>query len=452
MQMNVNQIPEQFSYFLKHSCQCNGSESVLLAISGGIDSMVMLNLFHRQGIKIAIAHCNFSLRGRESDGDEAFVRQVARDYCTDIFVKKFDTRQYADQSKISIQMAARDLRYQWFEELLRSRGFDLIAMAHQRDDSVETFLINLSRGTGITGLTGIKAKNNKVIRPLLFLSRQEITAYAVARKIGWREDSSNETVKYLRNKIRHVFLPEINKILPGFENAVNTTMMHLQEVNDILDEATVRFANDAVTGTEQRKEINISKIINEPHSGILLYQVLQPYGFNYDTVSHLMDILNGQPGKHFFSRTHELTVDRSRLILQPMGKMDASAVEISADTALIQYPVNLKLQFIENTGRYVLPGDKNIASFDADAIKFPMIIRRWKNGDYFYPLGMKGKKKLSDFFVDEKIALPDKKGIWILESAGNIVWVIGLRIDDRFKVTASTRRILQIVYHSGGDG
>ena len=451
MQTDIGHIQEQFIHFLFQSCNCDGKESFLLAVSGGIDSMVMLDLFQTHGLKFAMAHCNFTLRGKESDGDEEFVRQTALNAGTRFFVKRFDTLKYAKDRSISIQMAARELRYQWFTELARDQHFDLTATAHHKDDSVETFLINLSRGTGITGLTGIKPLSGNLVRPLLFLSRAAIRFYADTLNICWREDSSNESVKYMRNKIRHVLLPEISKSLPGFTEAVNKTMIQLQEVKDLLDAATSEFFKDAVTTTGQRVEIEIAKITNTPSSGILLFEVLQRFGFNHDTIDRLLETLKGQPGKQFLSRTHELTVDRSFLIVRPLMISEDQESEIQSGAAAIQYPVNLTLRVFENEKTCEIPGDSTIASFDMYAIRFPLIIRKWKKGDFFYPLGMKGRKKLSDFFVDEKIALPDKKRIWILESAGNIIWVIGLRIDDRYKVTSATEQILQIAYHHGYD-
>jgi len=449
MQTDAVHIAEGFMSFLTERCKCSGRESFLLAVSGGIDSMVMLDLFHRNGLKFAIAHCNFSLRGKESDVEEEFVRQTAGKLKKAFFTRKFDTQQVAGDKGISIQMAARELRYQWFSELARDHNYDLIATAHHQDDSVETFLINLSRGTGITGLTGIKPRNGKLVRPMLFLSRLAIRSFAKSMEIAWKEDSSNATVKYLRNKIRHILLPEIKKALPGFDEAVIKTMAQLQETKDLLDTATAQFMKETVTGNAQRMKINIAKIGDLPSSGILLYEVLQQFGFHYDTVERLFGTLKGQPGKQFFSRSHELTVDRSFLIIQPLQQGVEDKIEIQEGTAAIQYPVNLTFRLTDNLKSFDIPADSDIASLDMDTIRFPLILRRWKKGDYFCPLGMKGRKKLSDFFVDEKIALPDKKRIWILESAGNIIWVVGLRIDERNKVTASTGKIMQIVYHNG---
>lgn len=447
MQTDSSHISVQFLQFLKEQCRCTGAESFLLTVSGGIDSMVMLDLFRRQSLKFAIAHCNFNLRGKESDGEEEFVRQTAASLGKAFFARKFDTGPYAKEKGISIQMAARELRYQWFNELAQEHRYDLIATAHNRNDSVETFLINLSRGTGITGLTGIRPRNGNLVRPLLFLKREAITAYAKSMKIAWKEDSSNASVKYLRNKIRHIVLPEIRKVMPAFDEAVIKTMMQLRETEDLLGREATRFIQQSVTGDEHRLQIDVTGVRTLSSPGIILYEVLQPYGFHYDTVERLLDSLKGQPGKQFFSRSHELTVDRSCLIVRPLQQEEEAGIKITRDTAVLQHPVNITLVTFACQPAATLPADENMASLDMDRVHFPLTLRKWKKGDYFYPLGMKGRKKLSDFFTDRKVALPDKKRVWILESDGNIIWVVGMRIDDRYKVTPSTQRVLQITCH-----
>lgn len=446
MQIKVNTLPERFLRFLYQTCGCSGKESFLLAVSGGIDSMVMLNLFRESGLNCAVAHCNFMLRGKESDGDEEFVRQTARNAVVEFYSKSFDTAAFSKEKGISIQMAARELRYKWFDELAQDQHCDHIATAHNRDDSIETFMINLSRGTGITGLTGIRPVSGKIIRPMLFLSRAEIQSYAESLNIQWREDSSNESDKYLRNRIRHILLPGINKTLPGFSDAVVKTMAQLKDSKDLLENVAEQFIHEAVRIIGDRMEIDRDRIRKSPSARILLYTVLQKYGFNFDTVDNLVETLDGQPGRQFLSGTHALTVDRSVLIVQPLPSAEETEIEIGGEVAAIQYPVSLTFRLIANEGSYDIPRDSTIASLDRDAIAYPLKIRRWKKGDYFYPLGMEGRKKLSNFFAGEKIPLPDKKRLWILESAGNILWVIGLRIDHRYRVTSATRNILQITY------
>ena len=447
----MNTLPERFLQFLFQTCGCSGKGSFLLAVSGGIDSMVMLSLFRESGLNGGVAHCNFMLRGNESDGDEEFVRQTALNAGFEFYSKSFDTRAFAKGKGISVQMAARDLRYRWFDELARDQHFDHIATAHHRDDSIETFVINLSRGTGITGLTGIRPVSGKIIRPMLFLSREEIQSHAESMNIQWREDSSNQSDKYLRNRIRHLLLPRINKTLPGFSEAVVKTMAQLKDSKDLLENVAGQFIHEAVRTTGERVEIDSDRIRQSPSAKILLYTVLQKYGFNFDTVDNLVETLDGQPGRQFLSGTHALTVDRSVLIVQPLRSAEEPEIEIGRDVAAVQYPVNLTFRLIDTLGSYAIPRDSTIASLDRDTITYPLKIRRWKKGDYFCPLGMEGRKKLSDFFAGEKIPLPDKKRVWILESAGNILWVIGLRIDHRYRVTSATRNILQITYRQGNE-
>jgi tRNA(Ile)-lysidine synthase len=449
MQNGEQTLPEKFLDFLLQTCGCSGKEFFILAVSGGIDSMVMMELFRRNGLRFAVAHCNFRLRGKESDGDEAFVKQKALDEHVEFYSRSFDTTAFSLEKGISIQMAARDLRYDWFDELARDTHCDFIATAHNRDDSVETFLINLSRGTGITGLTGIRAATGRIIRPMLFLTRKEIQSFAESMNIPWREDSSNRTVKYLRNRIRHLILPRIEKILPGFSEGLVRTMTRLKDSKDLLDTVADQFIQDAVTISGHRVEVDRNKILKFPAAKLILYTVLQKYGFNYDTVENLVETFGNQPGRRFLSGTHELTVDRSMLIIQPVKAAEDKETEVGEEVAAVQYPVHLSFRSVMDVRSYEIPGDKTIASLDRDVVAYPLKIRKWKEGDYFYPFGMEGRKKLSDFFAGEKIPLPDKQRVWILESGGNIVWVIGMRIDHRYRITTATRSILQITYHPG---
>ncbi len=448
MEFDINKILLNFRQFLKEECGCNGNEFFLLAVSGGIDSMVMLDLFHREKLNYALLHCNFQLRSDESDGDEEFVRFIAKQKGVKLYVKKFDTKKYAEDQGISIQMAARDLRYKWFhEEAVRLKA-DVIATAHQKDDAVETFFINLSRGTGISGLTGIHARTGNIIRPVLFLSRQEISLYAEKENIKWREDSSNPTVKYLRNKIRHLIIPEVDRVIPGFSDGVFRTINQLKSTKYLLEKAASDFISRAVRYIENTIQIDADEIKKTSPADVILFEVLQRYGFNYDTICQLIRALDGQPGKRFFSDSHEITVDRSFIIIQPLQYLDEKAFFIPEGTAAVEFPVCLTFRIIQHNENHIIPKDNHIASFDMSKLQFPLMIRKWKRGDYFYPFGMKGRKKLSDFFTDHKIPLPEKKKIWILQSGADIIWIIGMRTDERYKVTPLTKTILQIDYQT----
>lgn len=445
MEYDIDNIIINFRHFLKDECGCNGNEFFLLAISGGIDSMVMLDLFHREKLNYAILHCNFQLRGGESDGDEEFVRHVAQNKGVRLYIRKFDTKKFAEDHGISIQMAARDLRYNWFCEESRRLNADAVVTAHQKDDAVETFFINLSRGTGIKGLAGINARSGNIIRPLLFLSRQEISFYAQKEHIEWREDSSNASDKYIRNKIRHLIIPQANQAIPGFSEAVFRTITQLKSTACLLEKTAKEFIDRALRKTGNSVEIIIDEIKKVFPADIILFEILQKYGFNYDTTCQLIRAIDGQPGKRFLSASHEITVDRSVVIIQPLQPASEMTFIIPENTAVIEYPVRLIFSVIPNNNQ-IIPKDNCIASFDRNNLKFPLTLRKWKKGDYFIPFGMKGRKKLSDFFTDHKIPVPDKKKIWILESGGDIVWIIGMRTDERYRVTRSTRDILQIRY------
>jgi tRNA(Ile)-lysidine synthase len=448
MELDINNILFNFRQFLKEECGCNENEFFLLAVSGGIDSMVMLDLFHREKLNYALLHCNFQLRGVESDGDEEFIRSVAKQKGVNLYVKRFDTKKYAEKQGISIQMAARDLRYNWFHKEISRLNAGAVATAHHKDDAVETFFINLSRGTGISGLTGINSRTGNIIRPILFLSRREISLYAQVENIKWREDSSNPSVKYLRNKIRHLIISQANLVIPGFSDAVFRTITQLKSTKYLLEKAASDFIKRALRTKGDTTEIAIDEIKKASPADIILFEVLQKYGFNYETTCQLIRALDGQPGKRFLSDSYEITVDRSLIIIQPLQHMSEKAFVIPEGTTIVEFPVHLVFSMINYNENHFIPKDNHIASFDMSKLQFPLIIRNWKKGDYFYPFGMKGRKKLSDFFTDHKIPVSDKKKKWILESGGDIIWIIGMRTDERYKVTPLTQKILQINYHA----
>lgn len=413
-------------------------QKLLIAISGGLDSVVMAHMLHALEYDIAFAHCNFQLRGEESDIDEEFVKNLAADLQVEVHTKKFDTESYANQQKVSIQMAARTLRYEWFQKLASNNAYDYILTAHHADDSLETFLINLSRGTGIDGLKGIPSQNGNIIRPLLPFSREDIKAYAEANNLQWREDSSNASTKYIRNKIRHEIVPLLKELHPSFLENVQTTQAHLQDSKRIID-ATIKTFRDAVVSIKEDDVlcINIQKLQETVHSKAYLFELLHPYGFT--AWNDINDLLDGQSGKQIISPTHRLLKDRESLLVQPLIQEETKEIQILATNTSITNPINLQLEEVSKittTGNAVLYVDK-------DLLKFPLTVRKWKNGDYFYPYGMKGKKKLSKYFKDEKYSLIDKENQWLLCSEGQIVWVIGKRSDNRYKLTQPTNTIIK---------
>ncbi len=416
-------------------------KKLLVASSGGIDSMVLTDLLSKLDYQITLAHCNFHLRGKESDLDEAFVIQTAKSLQIPHHIISFDTKEYATKNNISIQMAARDLRYTWFEELLKKQHFDYLLTAHHADDNLETFLINLSRGTGLEGLTGIPAINNQFIRPLLPFTRKEIETYANNNNISWREDLSNSETKYLRNKLRHDVIPLLKEINPNLLESFTKTMEHLKGSKQIIRDRIHQIKKDITIETEGSLKFKIQnlKSLNNPKA--YLFEILNTYGFTeWDDV---LNLLEAQSGKQVFSKTHRLVKDRAYLILDKINIESPlnSYIINESDTNLKIQNLNLKIQ---NIIKSLKVHSRKIVYIDKSLLTFPLTVRKWEKGDYFYPLGMRGKKKLSKYFKDEKLSVLDKENIWLLCSNNDIVWVINHRQDERFKIIKSTKNILKI--------
>jgi len=436
-------VYQHFLDFIRAHDLFGRDNRILLGVSGGIDSVVMLHLFIRAGYPVGIAHCNYRLRGAESDRDEAFVRELAGRYELPFYGKQFDTHDYARKHKLSVQMAARRLRYRWFNELQSSEGFDVVAIGHNKDDQCETFLINLARGTGLKGLTGMKVKTGVFVRPLLFASRGQIEAYCHQQSIPYREDSTNPTTQYHRNKIRHQVLPVFLQLNPRFLDTMMENIERLGEAYDIytmaVEEIKSRFVH------QQGDDTYISKSIKQigPYR-TLLYEILREYHFNRDTIQEIAGGIGGESGKEFFSPTHKLVRDRDRLILTGRFAEQEERHYIEAGQQTIGYPLSLQLKVIERSRDYEIPAHPDIAAIDYDKVAFPLILRKWHEGDYFKPLGMNHFKKLSDFFVDRKYSRLDKERIWLLASGEKIIWIIGDRLDERFRIDEGTCRILEV--------
>lgn len=422
----------------------NFSDKILLTVSGGIDSVVMCELFHRNKLNFGIAHCNFQLRANESDSDALFVEELSSKYNVPFHSIVFDTTAFAKKNKLSIQVAARQLRYEWFEKIREEFKYHYIATAHHRDDSIETFFINLIRGTGISGLHGILAKQGNIIRPMLFTGKEEIEAFAKKNKINHREDSSNASNKYVRNKIRHHVIPVLKEINPKLENAINTDIRHLQNV-ELIYKNEIERQRSLIVKTKKNSIVISIELLKElnPHE-VYLYEFLKPYDFNSATVDNIVEMLDGESGKQFFSSTHRLIKDRELLILEKVtetGKAANESFKITIDQAeFITNDFQLKLSKGLNQKDFIVNRSSLFACLDFEKLEFPLIVRRWRQGDAFYPLGMKGKKKLSDFFIDKKLSISQKENTWLLISKSRIAWVIGQRIDDRFKVTEKTKK------------
>lgn len=410
----------------------------LIAVSGGRDSLVLCELFHLAKFDFGIAHCNFQLRGNESNSDELFAKKIARKYDVDFFSVRFETEKLANDKKLSIQEVARVLRYDWFEQIRKSNGYDFIATAHHKDDEIETFFINLIRGTGIGGLHGILPKRGNIIRPLLFADRNEINDFVRVNKLQFREDSSNASNKYLRNKLRNKILPLFDEINPSFRNTLHEDIKRLNETEKVYN----YFIESRTRELLNQNTISISALKQSPFPSILLYEILKKYQFNSDVIDDIFSSLDSESGKTFYSSTSRLIKDRMKLIITQRNVNEKTETFlVSKNTKRRTTPVDFQFSEIQNSNNFQIPKNNDIACLDIENLKFPLEIRRWKRGDFFYPLGMKKRKKLSDFFTDLKLSIPEKENIWLLTSAENIVWVIGHRIDNRYKVTDKTQLI-----------
>ncbi len=416
---------------------------LLVGVSGGIDSVVLLDLLSAAGLSFAVAHCNFHLRGMESDLDEVFVKSLASSYAVPFFSNSFQTRETAETRGISIEMAARDLRYEWFEEVRKGHQFDWVVVAHHRDDQIETFFLNLARGTGIAGLTGMNVVNARVVRPLLFASRQEIVAYAAHKKLNYREDSSNSVTDFQRNKIRHLVIPQMEKLNPSFRDRMVETISYLKDTSMIylqsIDHARALAMRYNADG---EAEISLASLRLLQPMSTFLFEFLKPFQFNGAVVQEIVHALEGQPGKQFFSLSHRAVVDRDKILIQRIQEFSAQRYYLEEGCESINVPIKLTFQSVGRTADFKLTSSQNKACIDSDRLQYPLILRRWQFGDYFQPLGMKGMKKLSNYFVDEKFSLPEKERTWLLTNGEEVVWIIGNRLDERYKVTAETKNLL----------
>ncbi len=429
----------KFQNQLKQSFPFLKEKKILLAVSGGIDSMVLMNLMHRLKYNFVVAHCNFQLRNTESDEDERFVVSICEKLKIPFFTVKFDTNKFAKDYKLSIQLAARKLRYDWFYELLAKEDCDYILTAHHLDDSVETFLINFIRGTGIEGLTGIPTQNEKIIRPLLPFSRQEILDFAHENKIEWGEDSSNASDKYLRNKLRHDVIPILKELQPNLLPSFEKTIKNLQQSQSMIEDASKLVYKIVVVEYDNILKINLKELLKWPNYIAYLYYWLKDFGFT--AWSDIADLVYAQSGKQVFCEEFGLLKDRDYLILFPKKETELEEVFLIQK---IENQVNIPLKFeFCNVGDTTI-SDANSIFVDEEKIQFPLKLRKWHDGDYFYPLGMKGKKKLSKYFKDKKLSLIEKSKTWLLCSNEQIIWVIGMRQDERFKVETNTNNIIQI--------
>lgn len=435
---------EEFKRFIAENEMLNRDSKVLLAVSGGIDSMVMAHLFRSAGIKSGIAHCNFTLRGKESDLDEEMVSTYSSENSIPFYSVRFGTKTYASGKGLSIQMAARELRYTWFEEIRSNNGYDLIAVAHNLNDNIETLLINLTRGTGITGLTGINPVSKNIIRPLLFATRSEIERYCKKHNIHFREDKSNSDTKYTRNKIRHLVIPVLKEINPSIEKTLGETIERLRGTDEIV-ERYISELRDRISSSERSTcTFNNDELKHFLDDKAVLFELFRPFGIAGSQVKELSDVIKGKTGGQLYTSAYRIIKNRNKIIISRKEKLTDYSYSANNAEELKNVPGIESVEILELTASYVIPDENLVACLNAEELDFPLIVRRWKKGDYFYPLGMKHKKKLSDFLTDRKLSMIEKEKIMVLESGGRIAWVIGERIDSRFRIRPSTVRSLII--------
>ena len=426
--------------FIKQHALFQEKECVLLAVSGGRDSVLMARLFKLAGFNFGIAHCNFQLRDEEADRDEQFTSQLASELEVKFFVARFETAKYAKENHISIQMAARDLRYQWLETIRKEFGYHYIALAHHQNDVIETMLLNLTRGTGIAGLHGILAKKDKLIRPLLFLRRDEIDQMP---PFDYREDSSNVSVKYARNKIRLEVIPVLKKLNPSLEQTFEANRKRFSELEILLEQRVNELREQLFKKLDDHEfEIDLKLLKNLIPLNTLLYGLFHPFGFTETVLNDLTIAWEGSPGKVFRSLSHQLILDRDRLILCQMHQSTPEDIYVSTKPTEYIWNRQKFSSRVKLITKFQLSKDGAMAQLDHDLLQFPMKLRPWKNGDQFQPLGLKSKQKLSDFFIAQKIRLNHKKDIGILENGnGDIVWIMGFRISERYKISTNTKKV-----------
>jgi len=423
------------------------SDRVLIAVSGGVDSVVLCHLFHKAGLSFAIAHCNFQLRGKDSEEDAISVEGLAKRLNVSFYATKFDTQQIVNEQNASLQMVARDLRYEWLEKIRVENDYQYIATAHHLNDSLETILYNFTKGCGIRGLHGILPKRGHIIRPLLFAKKESILSFAMKNAVNYREDSSNAMDKYSRNKIRLHVIPTLKEINPNLEKTVKENIDRLRDVEQLYDFAVQHLKKELCSYNEKETLIiDFEKLITLKSPSSILYEFISPYHFNKDQVEQ---ILKGEhlSGTQFYSKTHRLLIDRGKIIIAQKQASSINHILIyEKEKQITTTDGELNFTIVDGQPNEFASNPK-ITFIDYEKLNFPLKLRRWENGDKFQPLGMPGRRqKISDFFNNNKFSILEKERTWLLESKGEICWIVGHRIDERFRITDKTKRYLRIEF------
>jgi tRNA(Ile)-lysidine synthase len=458
---------QSFNAFIAGEKLFSPGDKLLLTVSGGLDSVVLCELCQQAGFDFIMAHCNFRLRGAESDRDEAFVRQLAEKYERELLVKHFDTQGYAGEKKVSVQVAARELRYAWFGEIVQSGTAAPVGQspaapvriltAHHLDDNIETLLMNFFRGTGIDGLHGILPRQGTLVRPLLFAWKEELRQFAETFRLKWAEDSSNRSDKYTRNYFRNQIIPLVSQMVPGALFNLAGNIQRFREAGELYHQAVQGHIKRLVEAHGNEVRIPVLKLKKTTPMPAIVYEIIRNYGFSPQQVNEAIGLMDSGSGRYIQSSTHRIVRHRGWLIIAPHPSAQAQTIVIASENDSPVYEngvLTLELRAVQAGETGVVPGkagrggeargENNIALLDADSIQFPLLLRKWRQGDYFYPLGLRKKKKLARFFIDSRLSLTDKEKIWVIEMDKKIIWVAGMRIDDRFRITPQTRRILKI--------
>lgn len=444
------ELVQRFQEAITSNNLFSAKDRLLLAVSGGIDSVVLCELCRQSGFTFTIAHCNFQLREAESERDEQFVKELGKKYGAKVWVKKFDTSIYAASNKLSIQVAARELRYSWFEELItHEKVAEYLLTAHHADDNAETVLMNFARGTGLHGLTGIPQISGYIRRPLLSINREKIEEFAGQNGLSYVEDSSNLSVKYTRNLFRREIIPLIEKVYPQVKENLHSSIQRFAEIEKLYRLGTSDLIEKLCKKKGNEVHIPVRQLLAYQNKA-LIFEIISPYGFNEKQVDEVWKLAESDSGKYVQSPGGQYRIIRHRhwFIISPRSEDSSTIVIEEKDKAVFFSLGNLELSTQRAQSPDSLTTSSRVASLDAKELQFPLLLRRWKQGDYFYPLGMKKKKKLSRFFIDQKLSRTEKEKAWVLEMDKKIIWVVGMRIDERYKVTEKTEKILKVTLHA----
>ncbi len=438
----MEKIIERVQQFIEQQNLFTHNQKLIVGVSGGADSVFLIHALHQLGYDCIIAHCNFHLRNEESDRDAFFVKSLAEKLNFPLHIIDFETEKYASEQKISIEMAARELRYRWFAGLKEKEGAAYIAIAHHSDDVVETFLINMTRGTGIHGLTGIKPKKEDIVRPLLALSREEIMGYLQEKNIPFVEDSTNKESIYTRNKFRNQVIPLLQTINPSFCESILQNIGHLQQAETFIADQLSAIKKELFVEKENAYYISIEKLKQENSPIFILYELLHPYGFQASVINDIYCGLDGISGKQYLSEKYRILKNREWLILSEKRTENPIIYNIRDTDTDINDPIKMTITYEENKPDFMIIKNKRFCYLDADKLIFPLEIKKWEKGDSFVPFGMKNRKKVSDFFIDQQFSILEKEQTWLLLSGGEIAWIVGERSDDRFKINRITKKIM----------